>query len=750
MIMRNAVATLAALLAVAFVSEGLAQTFDSGGLNLLKVKPLAERGQQPDDVAVAVWPSGVIDAEETHYLNQNNLTVMMVAIANPSARRIASSQLVCDLPEGVLLKAVNTNLLWNSRKSDPIQRDGKPYVRHTIELRGSQQTIPLGKLGNCWYARYQPPSLWVSTDLPPGSKPGRVYQRLTYVEEGQKETAQSPESSVDIAVLPALKADVPRIAKSGVMGRGPATVTPYENDAHPEHARLIASYLQEMGCNIHMCGLPASASPAGLVRWTEGRNIGQISTKGFRHNLNEPVGVGDGFFIHLTREMRRAIPQEIQRLNQNGDRVAGGMMSPWAIYRRHPWIQKNVLDVIAGSIERGDYQVLWANWEPRMSDLDYSDGSKREFIAWSKLPKAEVEQLWLDELVKKYPKQWWEFRNWELGQVVKTYSDVIRQAGEKAGRPNTRFMFCLPQDCMVLDDDVNVVPWQALRWGDMPGIMQTWSYHHTPRSNRRFPSNDKMIHYMVQRCGWVRRYVDEKLGEDRDVLLGCTYGWEQTGGRAGFFVPEDLAFRHLSGPMGGMDVAINYAEWTVWDGRYASELARANTRIARWENYTLKGKTQSQHVVIPVSPYPQQIPQDASPADHIITGGWPGGRYVHSQEYEQEGSRLIAVANNWHFGDCFLKLRVFDLDADKQYVLWEPEENRAFANSEGSVALSAEELAEGLLVHVGATRWGAFLVEPFQEDKDYGSAVLSGKVKEVLEQRRDGLEQSLTRSAAFQ
>ena len=109
-------------------------------------------------------------------------------------------------------------------------------------------------------------------------------------------------------------------------------------------------------------------------------------------------------------------------------------------------------------------------------------------------------------------------------------------------------------------------------------------------------------------CGLARRNKRQHMLRKRtnnieQVRLICiqhfAYGWAQVGGQAGFYVPEDLALRHLSGPMAGLDVALNYAEWTIWDGRYATEMARANTRIARWERYTLEGKIRSDHVVIP-------------------------------------------------------------------------------------------------------------------------------------------------------
>jgi len=735
----NAITVVVAMMAIGSASTAKAQVFDPGGLNLMKVK--AE--QKPDDLAVAVWPTGVIDAEQVHYLNQHNLTALIVAVANPQARNIVAGMLVCDLPQGVELKAVNANLLWNYKKTTEVQRDGRPYTRHRIVTRWSRHTIPKGKLQRCWWARYQPPTMWVSTDAAPGSQPGRAYLRFEYQQAGSEETTNSPESSVELAVLPELDAKTPQIAKSGVMGRSPNAIGPYENDAHVEHARLVANYIKNMGCNIHMCGLRQSPSPPGLARWSEGRNHNQLS-RGSWHNLGEPLGVRDGFRV----DRDPVAPEEIRTIGKNGERRAH--VAPWAIYRCHEWIQENVLDEMARSVEKGDYDGLWANWEPQtlLKEWDYSEQTRREFIKHSKLPAEEVEQLWLDDLVNKYREKWDAFRNWELGQCAKLYSETIRNAGKKAGR-DAWFTMAAPQDAYINYDTYKDSPFQMLRGGDLPAVFQTWSYHHVPKSDARFPYNDRMGWYLVARAGWLRRYADEQLGADRKSLVSCVYGHAQTGGRAGYFVPEDLAWRHLGSVMAGGNVAINYAEWTIWDGRYASEMARVNTRIARWEDHLLRGKTQTKHVVIPVSPYPQTIPETVTPADQNTAGLWGKPEYLFSFEYEKDDSRLVVLGNNWIFGDCFIKLKAFDLDADNKYVLSEPEQNRAYANSEGSVALSAEELATGLLVHVPAIRWGAFLVEPYEQGKDYGTAVLPATIGGVMQQRRAALEQSVKRSAEF-
>ena len=39
----------------------------------------AERARKPNDVDVTVWPTGLIDAQKTHYLTQSSPTIMIFA-----------------------------------------------------------------------------------------------------------------------------------------------------------------------------------------------------------------------------------------------------------------------------------------------------------------------------------------------------------------------------------------------------------------------------------------------------------------------------------------------------------------------------------------------------------------------------------------------------------------------------------------------------------------------------------------------
>jgi len=67
------------------------------------------------------------------------------------------------------------------------------------------------------------------------------------------------------------------------------------------------------------------------------------------------------------------------------------------------------------------------------------------------------------------------------------------------------------------------------------------------------------------------------------------------------------------------------------------------------EEFTLRGRKERTHVVIPVTPYPQRTAETATPAeqDALPALGKDNAQYLYSYEYVRDGKRLIAVANAW-------------------------------------------------------------------------------------------------------
>ena len=679
----------------------------------LRLRPIEERQHQPDDVAIAVWPTTLIDADRTHYLTQGTPTIVIFALANPLARSVKQGWILFDLPEGISLLATNAYLPWHLLQTKPIQRDGRAYVHYEVPCSVHPTTFPRGRGRGAWFHRYRPSALWLRTELAPGSRPGRVYYQFQYLDSGASAPARSPERWVDLGILPKVVAKQPTLAKAGVMGR---FILNY-NRTQTDVPQLITSYIKQLGYNYYMGYIPLPKQEASLARWAEGP-------------------IQNGFDIRGPEE----IPEDIRYVAH--DAQFPRAVTPSAIYRRHPWVVKSLFGRLRTSVLNQDFTSLWANWEPyaMLGNGDYSDRTRDEFIKWARLPAGEVKEGWPHAIVKRYSAEWRAFRNWELGQVTRTVAEQMTKIGNEAG-VDSEFCIAMSNDAIWTDKmTADSHPCSVASWGDADYRLQTWSYYFVADSEGKYPVTDRCGAVQVARSGALERWMDAKLGENRKVRMGCLYGWDQTGG-GGFFLPEQLGFLHLSAVFAGMDNTQNYAEWPIWDGRYAREVALANARIATWEDYILNGKKRRTHVVIPVSPYPERIPEEVKPPAQEVTGGWK--RYLYSFEYHRDDRRLITVANTWDFGECFLRIRVPQLDAGK-YRFLEPEARRAFTNANGEAELSASDLAQGVLVHVGATRWGAFLLEGARGDLDSGiSRITPQLVEQALAKRTRALKLAL-------
>lgn len=672
-----------ALFAAAGVFLGAAvsaQSFDPGGMNSLQLKPQKERAARPAGVDAGVWPTTILDAAETHYLTQGTPTPMILAPANPNGVKLARAWVVVDVPEEVTLAATNAYLVWHMAKVEKTERDGHTYTRHEFPCSVHPTTFPEGGGKGGWYQRSRPPALWLRTDALVGPLAAKLYFHIRYTEKGpERESAakDTPERSVKLAVLPKIEAKQPRIAQSGVMGR-----FTFNWSLAPNMQKMMAEYIRQLGCTYYVGGPSMKEAPEGVARWVEA-----------------PLQNG------YTVSTGAAIPAEVKYVYPEKDYRA---VSPWAIYRRHPWVMENVIAPMRKGIADGQCLVYWANWEPYeyIDHPDFSEGSMREFTAWAKLPADEVKRLWSQEAVKKYEKEHKAFRAWELGQVTRVVAEEIAAAGKERG-VEARFSIGISSSGVG-----RIMPLE-----DLPIIMQTWQYLGVADANGPYPVTDRCGFAQIVRCGNWARILDKDMVAQRQLQLGCVYGWDQTSGGAGFFLPEQLGFLHLSTVMAGAADAQNYAEWPVWDGRYARELADANTRIARWEEFTLRGKKERTHVVVPVSPYPQRVSESVTTAEQDVlpSMGKDSGQYLYSYEYLKDGKRLIAVANAWDYADVFVKLKVPGREPASRWLLSELEKDRLFSAGPGRAYVTGGELAEGVVVHVGATRWGAFVLEPYVE-----------------------------------
>lgn len=94
------------------------------------------------------------------------------------------------------------------------------------------------------------------------------------------------------------------------------------------------------------------------------------------------------------------------------------------------------------------------------------------------------------------------------------------------------------------------------------------------------------------------------------------------------------------------------------------------------------------------------------------------------------------AANTWAGGDVFYRLRIFDLDPKKKYVLLEPEAGRLFAPAANNRTWTAQQLQAGAIVQTGAHRISCFVVEEYRNGQKYGTLIAPDEVAKAMETRR--------------
>ena len=224
----------------------------------------------------------------------------------------------------------------------------------------------------------------------------------------------------------------------------------------------------------------------------------------------------------------------------------------------------------------------------------------------------------------------------------------------------------------------------------------------------------------------VREFLRERLPADRQpALYAFPYGTYE-----GATEPEAIAFELLTYFLDGYRGALVYLFPGGYDARHWRALGDANTQIARFESFVMQGRPQNRHTVQPVTPLPPPDPRflQSGCMGAAAAARWQDASLLQSWEFEREGQRLFAVGNFWERGECFFKLKV--TAPAGQYLLREPLTGRVYG-----APLTAAQLSQGVLLHVGALRVAWFTLEPYRAGTKLTSLVRPDRMQAAMQER---------------
>lgn len=589
----------------------------------------------------------------------------------------------------------------------------KDFVEYRLRVKPMRGRFKI----NAWYCI----QFLLSTSLPAGDK---TYPCAYWIEDGEYRSAVK---DFDLKVIPAIAPIAPpKTFKTGVV------FSNYEVFTNDNSAASFTAFYKRLGFNavdLGVCSISKEMGRVGIERYTQ------------------PNGLANGYQLGSAKK-----PDEVLFRLVDGKPRESYSICPVEVYTRGPYFKSAIEnDIIRKLIitDRSTEQIM-SNWEPFnvVGQGCFCNRCKEEFRAFSKLPQDEFERVWPREVLTKHKETWTKFRRWQHAKLVVTLEETVNSAGREVGLdshfiPEVHYAELHSADAEKIVSDI--AEFGAAEYMDKLPVLEPWGpypryfYPQQPYgANRKCDGICGMHMSVVVSALETQEFLASRLPEKkRPRLIAFPSGTAS----CCCTQPEAIWFEFLTYFVNGYAGAFAYPIRAGSDARYWNALASANRQIARFEPFVCHGKMVMKHELNPETPLPKSDRRWMT-AFGTIKSRLNDLPLLLSWEFEKDGKRLIAVGNFWERGEVFFRLTPKELKDGIKYVLWEPDAGRCYADSAGTIAFSAAELAKGMLLHAGALRYSFFVLEPWQKDIDYGVPVRPQDMEAAMRVRHKAIQEA--------
>jgi hypothetical protein len=546
---------------------------------------------------------------------------------------------------------------------------------------------------NHWYLM----GLIVSSDLPSGSQPGDG--EFTAFYDGR--VASKP-LKVKFSVTETVKAaSVPRRYFNGAyIGADPSASRFADTDAA---ASLIKAWSEAGARSCH-------GGDAGMLPLLRTNGICRVAAP-YRYvadgyNVNPPPGCG----------MNRPADQKFIPYDTNHPparlKYFDKASCPVAIYEEASYFRDAVLPMLKKYLS--GYDCLETNWEP-IAFFGRGCACNRcraEFAKYAGCEESDVAKDWPACVQEggRFEHRIERFRAIQHGKVVRTINKYVC---EYTGNEKSHGL--IPEIAWgELADAFQYHPRQgesdpreyagSLRWINPWGPYVWWDaktpYHYQKRLS--------LASYAAAKN--IREFVDRVFPlPNRPKLLSFPSGWQ---GKTWIAVPEWIGLAMDSFFFNRWEGTSVYAFPAGYDARYWKAFAEATARAGRCEDAVLDGVRSDGLVeTIPVPEYAANCRETTGFLPQITNVST-----LQAPSYDWKEGRVVGLLNFWEKGEAFLTLKLKRLAPGSYTVI--SEGKTLWTNPDGGVSWTADELANGMFVAVGAARTVDFTIRPVREHSE--------------------------------
>ncbi|MCF6176444.1 MAG: hypothetical protein L3J71_11845 [Victivallaceae bacterium] len=680
-----------------FVSLYL-KLYGGGEANIDDVKLQATKSAP--GVTVKLMPLSLID--NTYCLASGVPGIIGFACRNEAGVKITKPWLYLKLPAKVDILDVRVPL--KIRSSQPIKENGQDYTLYKVELVNYGKAISKTK-----YNTWSMPALLIKTTISPGANFNAFYQFV----DGDYSTAWQ---SFKLKIIPdAGTSPAPKLFSNATMFATEA------NFPTPAAAATFADFYNNAGFNsIHGGLMPVmkdQLKQAGINRYTQDYYI----CNGYRIG---PSGKPKDVLFKLADGSYRTSPREA--------------ICPVEVYTQGKYYREVVIPQIRKTLVKNDYNSIMSNWEPYMFDFKgcFCDRCKAEFIKYSGISAAEVDQVWPKDVLIKYRDKWVKFRNWQHGKLVTTLEETCKEIGKTVGK-DSHFIPEVAWSHMIEAGNNQCEQYDPREYMANLKVIEPWGPYifYNPDNNYIYNSGIHLITYYAGKTikDYVKKYVPDAT--KRPELIAFPHGLQLN---KWVTEPEAIAFEMICYLVNGWNGAFVYYFPRGYDSRWWNALIVANRDIAAYENFIFNGKRIKQAKLTPITPLPP-----SNMPDYWAEGGnfvqrlpmLKDAKMIEHEEFILNNKRLITVGNFWQKGENFFKLSLNDLRPEARYVVSQSRLNRCFTPDDKRIYWTGKELQAGILLHVGALRWAFYTIEPYNEKLNYATKLNQQFMRSEMQRR---------------
>lgn len=417
---------------------------------------------------------------------------------------------------------------------------------------------------------------------------------------------------------------------------------------------------------------------------------------------------------------------------------------PVAVYKEASYFRDYVLPGLKRSMVGNS--ALITNWEP---DAYFGYGCACtncmfEFASYCKLELADVAKDWPRCVMPggRFADRRNRFRSWQHGLVVKTlHRYVCKFSGEENSEGFIPEIIWGALSTGLWDNpmqaEIDVYEYVgSLKWINPWGPYCWWDAEAPYFYEKRLP----IAPFMAARD--IRGNLDRRFPKERrPKLLAFPHGAQR---RQCIAAPEWIGMTLDSFFFNGWEASRIYFFPRGYDARYWRAFADATSRAGRCERYVSEGRrTDDLTTFEPVTAYAANCKQ--------VTAFLPSSTNMSPLQvvsYDHAGGRVVAVFNFWERGAAFGRLSMKGLDSGRYTVV--SGGRTLWSKSADDDSWTADELAQGILVGIGAARTVDFEIRPEAEEsgRNARDEMTQASVKAAYKSLRDSLSREAERDRA--